>query len=1019
MSAMWVLLTTLLAAEPVPQFEADIAPLLKRNCVKCHGPVTAEAKLNLSTPAGVIRGGENGSVLQPHDLAASSLWQRVVSDEMPPEEPLLAEEKSKLRAWIEAGAPGLPSAAELAATGDGHWAFQRLSPPSVPEVQHAETIRNAVDLLLVANLEHDGLQLNSEADRFALIRRLAFDLTGLPPAVDEILEYQTDRSPDAWERLTDRYLASPHYGERIGQVWLDAAGYADSNGYFSADSDRPLAYRYRDYAIRSLNADKPFDQFVREQLAGDELIDWSPGKPVTPDLIDALEATHFLRNGQDGTGESDGNPEEVRADRYYALEGTMQIVLTSLLGLTIQCAKCHEHKFEPIPHREYYEFQAVFAGIFHHENWIKPNDRFVLAPLPDEQARWDTQLAAAETTASAAKEKLTAWLATHRPRGQLVWQDSFEGPSLEGWGPQAPGDDGPGGDSPVVVNSDTAPGARIQNGQLQLLEAGGAGNRWLVTQQSFDWTPDEVGAAIQVTFDLVDRRVDPNGNLAERVGYYIAVHDYNDNSPVPGGNLLIDGNPTSSTTVDLDYPGSDSQRLGVIGITPYEGGKNYGVRVTHLPENKYRLEHLVDGVPEDKSLTLTVEQLPDGGFGFEFCCGRSFIVDNVTVEQFAQPQDRESLAEFVEQIQPLRSAVDEAQKQITQLKNSPPGKIAWAVDLTATPPAVNWLNRGDYGSPKEAVEPGPFSALQDDEHPWSPPVSQEQGRSTGRRLAWARWVTETNSRAASLLARVQANRIWQHHFGFGIVVTPDNFGLSGSPPTHPALLDWLASEFVRSNWSMKAVHRKIVASQAYRQSSASSPEAIARDPDGRRYTRAPVRRLDAESIRDSLLNHSGMLNEQLYGPAVKSERTGNGEVVVPDSHPGFNRRSIYMYHRRTQAVSMLQVFDTPSIVFNSTRRVSTTIPLQSLNLLNSEFVLHRIQEFTQNSLSNDDSTEDRLRHAMLQLWGRPPTDAEFSAAQDFLNVQIAERGGTSEAIQQAWCDLHQMLFAASAAIYLE
>jgi hypothetical protein len=1011
-----------LAADLAPRFDADIAPLLKRHCVKCHGPVTAEARLNLSMPSGVLRGGESGAAIVPHDLEGSLLWKRISADEMPPEDPLSADEKKLLRTWIEGGAPGLPAAAELAATGDGHWAFQRLAMPAVPPVRQPGRVRNVIDQFIEADLEHDDLSLAADAERHTLVRRIYYDLIGLPPTEGEIDDFVRDGSPDAVERLADRLLASPRYGERFGKVWLDAAGYADSNGYFNADTDRPLAYRYRDYVIRAFNDDKPFDRFVCEQLAGDELVEWSPATPVTPEVFEALVATHYLRNGQDGTGESDGNPEEVRADRYYAIEGTMQNVATSLLGLTIQCAKCHEHKFEPIPHKEYYQFQAVFAGVFHHENWITPNERFVVAPIDSEKEAWDREVAAAEAAFTQAQSVLASWLADHRPRGTVVFHDAFDGPAeslAERWSPTAPTDDAPGGEPVVAVDSDAAPGARVRNGRLELLESAAPGNRWLVTRQAFDWTPDEAGGVIQVTFDLVDRRVDLNGAPAERTAYYLAAHDFDDSSSTPGGNILVDGNPGGSTAVFLDYPGEDQQQIGEIGTTPYTEGRNYGVRITHQPDGQFLLEHLVDGVPEDKTLTFAADQLPNGGFGFEFCCGRSFIVDNVKVETFTEPRDKASIADFVEQVRPFRKAVDEASQRLAALKNNPPGKIAWAVDLTPTPPAVQWLNRGDYGSPKEPVDAGPFSALAEDDNPWPDADAMRTSRTTGRRLAWAAWVTRPGSRAAALLARVQANRVWQHHFGFGIVATPDNFGLSGSPPTHPALLDWLAGEFVRADWSVKSLHRRIVSSRAYQQSSIASEPALTADRDGRRYSRFPVRRLDAEAIRDTLLHLSGRLDDRLYGPYVRTDRAGNGEVIVPEGQPGFGRRSVYLYQRRTQVLSLLQIFDAPSIVFNSVRRTPTTIPLQSLNLLNSEFVVNRMGEFTVRLFDGDRTDEGRLDAAFLQLWGRRPTESELAAAKEFLALQAAERGGTSDAVRQAWIDLNQMLFAASAALYVE
>ncbi len=1016
------LVIAIAAAEPAPRLDGDIAPLLKQHCVKCHGPVTAEGRLNLSTPAGILRGGESGLVVLPHDINGSPLWKRIAADEMPPKNPLSAEEKQRVRLWIEAGAPGLPSATELTGTSDEHWAFQKLLPQSIPDIQEEWIAKSPVDRFLQAKLEPDHLTLGPETDRPTLIRRLSFDLLGLPPVVDEIDEFLHDASPDAVERLVDRYLASPRYGERFGKVWLDAAGYADSNGYFSADTDRPLAYRYRDYVIQSLNADKPFDRFVQEQIAGDELIGWTPETPVTSEVIEALIATHFLRNGQDGTGESDGNPDEVRADRYYALEGTMQIVATSLLGLTIQCAKCHEHKFEPILHRDYYEFQAVFAGVFHHENWSKPNDRFVLAALPSEQAAWAERLAEAEAQAQGKQQELKEWLASHSVRGRVIWQDAFESlpeTLAERWSATAPGDDAPGGEPAVNLDSTTEPAAQIVNGQLQLREAGGAGNRWLVTRKSFDWSPQEVGAAIQVTFDLIERRLDPKEQPAARVGYYIAAHDFHDNSAVAGGNILIDGNPDTSSVVDIDYPGPDAKALGSLGTTPYAAGRNYGVRITRQPDDKFLLEHLVDGIPEDKTLALTADQLPDGGFAFEFCCGRSFVVDNVTIEQFDEPQHRNALTEFAERLQPIRKEADEAAKRFTALKNNPPGKIAWAVDLSPHPPAVQWLNRGDYGSPKEPVNAGPFSTLADPDNPWTLAPSGDAARTTGRRLAWANWVTHPDSRPAALLARVQANRIWQHHFGIGIVSTAENFGLSGSPPAHPALLDWLAREFVNSGWSTKSIHRRIVNSRAYQQTSRTNEALLKSDPDGRRHTRFPIRRLDADAIRDQFLRISDRLNDQLYGPYVNSDRKGNGEVVIEEDSTGAGRRSVYLYQRRTQIVTLLQVFDSPSIVFNSLRRTPTTIPLQSLNLLNSEFMINRATEFTDRLLAEEISERDRLRSAGRQIWGREPTPEELQDAEEFLSTQIAERGGTSEGVRLAWIDLNQMLMAASAALYIE
>ncbi|RPI89483.1 MAG: DUF1549 domain-containing protein, partial [Planctomycetaceae bacterium] len=310
-SLPWIYCSAVCAAEPaVPQFE-QVAALLKTHCVKCHGPAKREAGLNLATAAAVRKGADSGPVVVPHDLAASPLWERVAADEMPPQEPLSSAEKELLKRWIEAGSPGLPTKLDGGGAAADHWAFRKLVSPVVPEPRHAPPDFNEIDRFLEAVLEEKGLSLGPEVPRHLQLRRASFVLTGLPPTTQELDAFLADQAPDAWKRAIERYLSIPQYGERWGKYWLDAAGYSDSNGYFNADSDRPLAWRYRDWVVNAINADLPFDEFVRRQIAGDEIARHSSGQPASPETIDLLVATHYLRNGQDGTGESDGNPDEV------------------------------------------------------------------------------------------------------------------------------------------------------------------------------------------------------------------------------------------------------------------------------------------------------------------------------------------------------------------------------------------------------------------------------------------------------------------------------------------------------------------------------------------------------------------------------------------------------------------------------------------------------------------------------------------------------------------------------------
>jgi hypothetical protein len=1117
-----------LAAKP-PRFAEDIAPLLKNRCVKCHGPALREGGLSLSTAAGVRLGGRSGPPIAPHDTAASLLWQRVSSGEMPPEDPLPPAEQSLLQRWIAAGAPGLaPSGRTGPLTADrvdtDHWSFRPLVRPALPDVRDASRVRTPIDRFIQSALEREGLGIGESAPPEVLARRLHYVLTGLPPVEAQSGDSPAGNSPAGDSQsgdsqsgalktgdsassqspspdfgpLIERLLAGPQYGPRWAKFWLDAAGYADSNGYFNADTDRPLAYRYRDYVVRSWNADRPLDQFIREQLAGDELARFRGDAPESAADIERLEATHFLRNGQDGSGESDGNPDEVRADRYYALESCQQIVAGALLGLTIQCAKCHDHKFEPLSQRDYYRLQAIFYPAFPIENWVKPNDRFVIAALPGEMDAWQTRLKELDQRFADASSALRTWQAMNRPRGEPLFVDNFAadaGPLDRRWSATAPGDDRPGGSVPVKVagnaataktadTADTAapplagPSAQARHGVLELVEGGGAGNRWLSTKARFDWTPDTEGDAIQATFDLVDNRVGGTGAPAERIGYYIALHDYHDDSPQAGGNILVDGHPTAATAVIVDYPGSDARPVGQIGVTGYQPGRNFGVRITNAGGGRYTLEHLVDGFPDGKSVTLAAVDLPDGGFGFEYCCGRSFVVDNVAIERMpaarknnASPIAKDAAdSSAASRGAALRAAVDDARKARDQLANTKPGKIAWQSDVSPTPPPVRLLIRGNYATPGETVEPGPPSILADDDNPYALPSSAASTASTaspsaspttsppttvartaeppaagpsaeveptaprpttGRRLAFAQWLTRPGSRPATLVARVQVNRLWQHCFGAGLAASVDNLGISGAAPSHPELLDWLAVELIESGWSVKHVQRLLLQSAAFQQSSRVSAAAEQRDPANRLLSRFAPRRLEAEAIRDSMLAASGELDTRLGGPYVPTARNGDGEVLPDENNPGARRRSLYLYQRRTQLVSLLTLFDAPSIVFHSAQRPRSATPLQALALWNSPFAIRRAESAA--SLSGQpgfgDTDRQRLDTLYSRILARRPTDHERSQAIEFLAAQTAAlRGdaadtpipsGTAGPRERAWRDLAQALLASNEFLYLE
>ncbi|HET6878974.1 MAG TPA: PSD1 and planctomycete cytochrome C domain-containing protein [Pirellulales bacterium] len=995
-----------------PSFAGEVLPLLRARCVKCHGPAKREAKLDLSQARGLVLGGENGAVVDFTSPLASLLWRRIAEDEMPPEQPLSANERQVIERWLKAGAEGLPRLA-VSNNDTEHWAFRRLVRPQPPEADGAET---EIDRFLLAELTSKGLSFSPRTDRYVLVRRLCFDLTGLPPSRGEIEAFVADPRADAYERLVDRFLASPHYGERWGKWWLDAAGYADSNGYFNADTDRPLAYRYRDYVVASFNADKPFDQFVREQLAGDELAGYQPGAAVQPEQVELLVATHFLRNAQDGTGESDGNPDEVRADRYSVLEGTEQIIGSCLLGLTLQCARCHDHKFEPISQRDYYSLQAILGAAFDPDRWIKPNEREVNTATPEELAAWEARARAIDVAISERRREFAAWVREQRPHGRVLFEDHFDAADqlAAHWSNSAPGDDSPAGASPVVVGGDGAPAAVVRDQALQIVESSSGGNRWLSTVESFDWAPAGVGATMQVTFDLVADQSPGGGKPADRIGYYVSLHDYDDNSDRPGGNVLFDGNPAGGAAVHVDYPGADSRSVGQIGAQGYQPGHNYGVRITNSGEGRYLVEHLVDGVAEEKTVTLERADLTGGGFGFEFCCGRSFIVDNVVIEAGLPPESSADVAAYQGNVKEKRQALEAAIADLNRTRTDKPGRTAVLVDVAEPPSDWHLLVRGNYGQRGEKIEPGVPAALSEPSNEYRAIAS---AATSGRRLALARWLTGPNSRAASLLARVTVNRVWQQHFGVGICATPDNLGFSGSPPSHPDLLDYLACELIDGGWSMKRLQRAIVLSTAYRQSSRPREEGLRSDPDNRLLWRFPLQRLDAESVRDAALAIAGQLDTTMGGRYVPTHRNAEGEVVVDEGQPGATRRSLYLQHRRTQMLNLLEVYDAPSLVYNCTRRSQATIPLQSLSLLNSVFAVERARALARRLAA--DQRGDIIRDVFLLVAGRPPRDDERAAAERFLQSQPAAYAGRQDAADQALADFCQMLLASNAFLYVE
>lgn len=844
-------------------YEKDVLPLLQGRCFGCHGASQPHAGLDIHSVSDLIEGGHSGTSVVPGAPEKSLLYQMLADGRMPKGGGRFSPAELKVvAAWIRTGAQGKP--------GGGHWAFRPPSRPAQPAVRAVARVRNPIDRFLLADLERQKLSYSPEADRRTLIRRVTYALIGLPPTPAEVDAFLNDRSPDAYEQVVDRLLADTRYGERWARHWLDTAGYADSEGVLQEDRIRPNAWRYRDYVIRAFNADKPYDQFLREQLAGDEISDYRNAKEFTPELIDTLAATGFLRTAVDATRD-DFNAHQYGEYQYRMLHDVETIVATTTLGISVQCSRCHDHKYEPISQKDYYRIQALFTPAVRPKGALLPtNRRQIVAATAAQQAEAKQVNAAVDAALVALNQQQAALLAEYRIR------------------------------------------------RLEQIPAGVA---------------EADRASLLATL---------------RVG--------------------------------------DAQRTA-----------DQKALVT-----KYRAA--IDATPEQVA---------------------------AAVPEFTQKRDA---------LQGQRAA--EERKRITY------PEIRAFYDQDAAPPATPLLARGDWLHPADPVEPGVPQILDDPRHPFKLPTPVPGATTTGRRKAFAEWLTRPDH---PLTARVLVNRMWAHHFGIGIVPSVENFGRSGAAATNRALLDWLAVSFASGEWrgergedksaalsphasplspapwSIKQLHRLMVTSSAYRQTSALRPEAAKVDPDNRLLWRQRPRRLEAEAIRDGVLAVSGTLDSTLFGPFVGTETRATGEIVAAGEE-GRGRRSIYLLVRRSQPVDLLNAFDQPVMETNCIRRSPSATATQALALMNSTFVTAQAKHFARRLLQDRPSAPAADSQVVDTAYGlalsRPPSAAERTTALRFLDEQLAryaaEKGATpATSRERAYADFCQALLSANEFVYVD
>ncbi|MDG1894341.1 MAG: PSD1 and planctomycete cytochrome C domain-containing protein [Fuerstiella sp.] len=748
-------------SERAIDFARQVQPILAKHCYACHGPDEAEGGLQFTSKEAAFSKLDSGF----HAIVAgkpgeSEVFKRLTAEDeherMPSEaDPLLPEEIEIVRKWIQQGAQW-----------HEHWGFSKPRIADVPKVDNAQWTRNQIDQFIYKQLQDSGLKPNSKADKRTLIRRATYDLIGLPPTFREVDAFLNDNSGDAWERLIDRLLDSPHYGERWGRHWLDLVRYAETNSY-EVDGPKPFAWKYRDYVIQSLNDDKPYDKFVREQIAGDEL------KEVT---VETMTATGFYR-----LGIYDNAPADRTLARADELDDIVTTISQVFLGLTVNCARCHDHKIDPISQADYYRMVSFVSDIEPYDN-KGFNTNFDVSP-PETRDRFNRL-----------NQEVNEWSA-----------------------------------------------------ELRVVE-----QRGIVRMSAEDQRKTEGRQRKQV--------------LREKIKDYLSNEDW-----------------------------------------------------------KLRL-----------SLTKKINA------------------------------NRKTIKEF-----PNRETVLSVARS------------------NANPPVTRVLFRGNPHVPQDEVSPG-FPELFQSEPP-TIPQPKTDAKTAGRRKVLAAWLTAPENR---MTARVMANRVWQFHFGRGIVRSSNNFGQLGSPPTHPELLDYLAAQFATNDWKLKALHKRIMTSQAYQMSSSMNEAGFAKDPDNDLFWRFDVRRLGAEEVRDSLLAVNGSLNPKLYGPSIYEKLPQ--EVLARQSQPGKgwgtssekerNRRSIYIHVKRSLLTPMLSVFDLPDTDRSCEARFTTLQPGQALSLLNSEFVHTQAKRLaTRINQMIDGGAKQKLTAAFELVYARNATQEEIESVMELIS----------------------------------
>ena len=966
------------AADPTDHFEAKVRPILLQHCVKCHGPDKQKGGLRLDSKPGWQTGGENGSALKPGKPDDSLLIKAVRGDDgtaqMPPNAKLSAAEIEALVQWVKDGAvdPRDGGPARLGgvtvAEAKKWWSFQPVTRPAVPK--NAAT--NPIDAFILAQLEAKGLAFSPPSDKRTLIRRATYDLTGVPPTAAEVEEFAKDTSPDAFAKVVDRLLASPAYGERWGRHWLDLVRYADTAG---ENSDHPLphAWRYRNWVIDAFNRDMPYDEFLRDQLAGDIVAKGGPPEKYAPRVI----ATGFL-----AVARRFGH--EIEKDIHLTHEDTIDTVGKAFLGLTIGCARCHDHKYDAISAKDYYALYGIFGStrlpFTGCEPQQKPRDLVplmppvewdrVVKPYRDQLAGVDSRLAQLRDEQAKLAKGLKA-----KPGSVLA-----KGAISDG-GEQA---------------FEKVPEIEVKAGQFLQLSVSPLKNHGADTTQ-IEWDITEIGGEERkwnLTADVLDTlfagnpHADAHGNA--RAWWFLDTRD--GPLPLPEAVRDISGKP-----------GLHAWRNGETPSVMVNAAKRSVAVWTKLPARAVFVHPGSNGnvavgwlCPIDGKVRVTglVKDAHPGGPD-----GVGWLVEHFTGDRGT---DLLTLAKLSEKRQALE------RERAALVANAPAQDVAFAV-AEATPHDAKLHFRGD------PEKPGPVVPRR-----WLEVFGAERlpANAGSGRLELAGWITSMQN---PLTARVMANRVWLHHFGKGLVKTPNDFGTRGSPPTHPELLDWLAADFGGSGWSVKALHKRIMLSATYQQDSAARPDAAKADANNDLYWRFDRRRLSGEELRDSLLTASGQLDRTPGGPHPFPPEAGwNYTQHVPFStFYDTDKRSVYLVSLRNRRHPFLGLFDGADPNATTPQRQDTTVPTQALYFLNDSFFHAQADKVAGLALAKPEAA--RLDELFRVAFQRSPTAKDRDTAAAFLARYAGALTDTplADRPKAAWAALARILLASNEFLYLD